>query len=303
MASEKAAPATSATPTSTTPASKAQEKSAPATEKTDNKAGPAPATEQTKGARVFIGNLDFNTTADELRKHIEAVAPVLTAEVISYASGRSKGCGLAEFKTIADAEKAIKQLTNTELGGRKIFVREDREPKGFGKADGPKPQAKAQQKDGADPIGADRGDRGDRGDRSDRGDRGGRGRGRGRGGARGGRGRGRGRGRGGAGGAGAGAGAGASDDGGPARAPNSDPCNLFVGNLPWATTEAELKQLFGDFGTVVKCVIQQDRSGRSKGFATVTFSKATDAAAAIAGLHDAEVGERKIVVRQDHYAP
>jgi RNA recognition motif-containing protein len=29
-----------------------------------------------------------------------------------------------EFKTAADAEKAVKELTNTELGGRKIFVRE-----------------------------------------------------------------------------------------------------------------------------------------------------------------------------------
>jgi len=276
MASEKSPSSSS---------SKSQEKSAPAEK--DGKSGPAPAaaasaaaaaaaaTTEVKSSRVFIGNLHFNTTADELRKHLEAVVPVVHAEVISYASGRSKGCGLAELKNAGDAEKVVKQLTNSDLGGRKIFIREDREPKGFGKSDSKSAPNKPSGAAAAAAAGAE----------SHVEAKGGRG-GRGRGGRRG---RGRGRGR-------------FTSDDAPPRPANNDGRNLFVGNLPWATTEAELKQLFGDFGVVTKCVIQQDRSGRSKGFATVAFAKENDAQAAILGLNDVEVGERKIVVRRDNFA-
>ncbi len=78
-----------------------------------------------KTTRVFVGNLAFKTTSEELKAHMAtASANIVVAEIIAYASGRSKGCGLVEFKTVADAAKAINTLTNTELGGRKIFVRE-----------------------------------------------------------------------------------------------------------------------------------------------------------------------------------
>merc|ERR1712226_1580853 len=43
--------------------------------------------------------------------------------------GRSKGCGIAEFSTIDEARKAVEDLNETELFGRQIFVREDREEK------------------------------------------------------------------------------------------------------------------------------------------------------------------------------
>ena len=41
--------------------------------------------------------------------------------------GRSKGCGIVEFSTPEEAQEAIKTLTDTEIKGRMIFVREDRE--------------------------------------------------------------------------------------------------------------------------------------------------------------------------------
>ena len=244
---------------------------------TDAKAAAPAAPADPKGPRVFVGNLAFKTTSEELKAHMAtASANIVTAEIIAYASGRSKGCGLVEFKSTADAAKAINQLTNTELGGRKIFVREDREPAGFGKKDGkdaaaPKPKPAGAAAAAAGAAGADAGARGGRG----------------------GRGRGRGRGRGGRGGAAAEA---------PARPSNSDVSNLYVGNLAWATTDNDLKQLFSDFGVVSKCQIATDRSGRSKGFATVTMAKATDAQAAINTLNDTEFHERKIVVRMDHYS-
>lgn len=256
-----------AAPAAAAPA-KAQEKTAEA-----GKAAPAAAPAEPKGPRVFVGNLAFKTTSEELKAHMtQASANIVSAEIIAYASGRSKGCGLVEFKSAADAAKAVSQLTNTELGGRKIFVREDREPAGFGKKDGKDAKPAGERKPAGAAAAAGGADAG----------RGGRG----------GRGRGRGRGRGGRGGAAAEA---------PARPSNNDVCNLYVGNLAWATTDNELKALFSDFGAVAKCQIATDRSGRSKGFATVSMSKAADAQAAINTLNDTEFHERKIVVRMDHY--
>jgi len=65
--------------------------------------------------------------------------------------------------------------------------------------------------------------------------------------------------------------------------------------------DAELKDLFADFGEVRKASVSVDRSGRSKGFATVAMAKSTDAQAAIAGLNDTQHKDRKLVVRIDHY--
>lgn len=46
------------------------------------------------------------------------------------ASGRSKGCGIVEYRTAMEAQTAINTLLDTELKGRLIFVREDREAAG-----------------------------------------------------------------------------------------------------------------------------------------------------------------------------
>lgn len=47
--------------------------------------------------------------------------------VMQYEDGRSKGYGLVEFTTAEEAQDAIKMLNDTELLGRVMFVREDRE--------------------------------------------------------------------------------------------------------------------------------------------------------------------------------
>ena len=41
--------------------------------------------------------------------------------------GRSKGCGIVQYASAKEAKIAIRRLTDTELDGRPIFVREDRE--------------------------------------------------------------------------------------------------------------------------------------------------------------------------------
>ena len=50
--------------------------------------------------------------------------------MLEEANGRSKGCGLVEYASPEEAATAIAELNNTELEGRLIFVREDRESEG-----------------------------------------------------------------------------------------------------------------------------------------------------------------------------
>ncbi len=53
--------------------------------------------------------------------------------------------------------------------------------------------------------------------------------------------------------------------------------NLYVGNLPFNTTEQDLSQLFGQYGTVTKTQVIIDReTGRSRGFGFVEMSDGTD---------------------------
>ena len=49
------------------------------------------------------------------------------ADILTSRDGRSKGCGIVTFNSSEDAKKAIETMHDTEIGERKIFVREDRE--------------------------------------------------------------------------------------------------------------------------------------------------------------------------------
>jgi RNA recognition motif-containing protein len=78
-----------------------------------------------------VGNLSWDVAWQDLKDHMKQAGEVVHAEVMSdLHSGRSKGCGVVEFATDEGAHAAIETLTNTELKGRTIFVREDRESAG-----------------------------------------------------------------------------------------------------------------------------------------------------------------------------
>jgi RNA recognition motif-containing protein len=83
--------------------------------------------EQAQNRRVYVGNLSWDVAWQDLKDHMRQAGEVIHAEVITEANGRSKGCGIVEYATPDEAEEAIKSLTDTELKGRMIFVREDRE--------------------------------------------------------------------------------------------------------------------------------------------------------------------------------
>lgn len=84
-----------------------------------------------KGSRVYVGNLSWDVAWQDLKDLFKTVGEVVHADVFTGSDGRSRGCGIVEFASPADASHAIATLNDTELKGRLIFVREDREEEGF----------------------------------------------------------------------------------------------------------------------------------------------------------------------------
>lgn len=74
---------------------------------------------------------------------------------------------------------------------------------------------------------------------------------------------------------------------------------IYVGNLPFNATDADLHQLFSPHGNVESAQIISDRdSGRSKGFGFVEMSTPEEAAAAIAALNGQQHGGRALTVNE-----
>jgi cold-inducible RNA-binding protein len=75
--------------------------------------------------------------------------------------------------------------------------------------------------------------------------------------------------------------------------------NLFVGNMSFQTTEADLSALFKPFGQVTRVHLVMDReTGRARGFAFVEMPNDDEAAKAIAGLDGKELGGRNLKVNE-----
>lgn len=74
---------------------------------------------------------------------------------------------------------------------------------------------------------------------------------------------------------------------------------LYVGNLPFSTTEDSLRDTFGQCGSVTDVMIAVDRqTGRSRGFGFVTFSSDEEANAAISKFHGQDMDGRTIQVNE-----
>lgn len=72
---------------------------------------------------------------------------------------------------------------------------------------------------------------------------------------------------------------------------------IYVGNLPWSYTSADLRALFEAHGAVVTAnvVVERD-TGRSRGFGFVEMSSDDEATAAIEALHGSDCDGRKLTV-------
>jgi RNA recognition motif-containing protein len=74
---------------------------------------------------------------------------------------------------------------------------------------------------------------------------------------------------------------------------------LYVGNLSYSVTSADLQNLFAEYGSVTSAQVIQDReTGRSKGFGFVEMSSDAEAQAAITALHDQPHGGRPLTVNE-----
>jgi cold-inducible RNA-binding protein len=99
---------------------------------------------------IFVGNLNFNTSEDELRQLFEAYGQVDRVSIMTDRdTGRSRGFGFVEMSSSEDGEKAIAALNGSQVGGRTLNVNEAR----------PKPERSG---GGGGRGGRERGERGNR---------------------------------------------------------------------------------------------------------------------------------------------
>src|SRR5512133_2636218 len=89
-------------------------------------------------AKLFVGNLSFDLTENDLQDAFAAFGTVVEANLMmDRTTGRPRGFGFVTMSTPEEAEKAIQGLNGKELGGRALTVniarpREERPPGGGG---------------------------------------------------------------------------------------------------------------------------------------------------------------------------
>jgi cold-inducible RNA-binding protein len=76
---------------------------------------------------IYVGNLSFDATEDQLRSMFEAYGEVARASIVTDRdTGRSRGFGFVEMADDSAAMSAIEALNGTSIGGRNITVNEAR---------------------------------------------------------------------------------------------------------------------------------------------------------------------------------
>ena len=198
--------------------------------------------------KLFIGNLSWSVTSDELEAYLSQAGHVTYCEVKRNYNGQSKGFALASYADVPATEKAIAMLHDVEMQGRRLIVRVDSRPE-----DRPF-------------FGGGRGSRGGRYDET-----------RGRSGRFGSRG----------------------------PPPRDDPPpseRVFCGNLPFATTQADLDSIFAGSGASFSHLVTDD-SGQSRGYAIITFPSIDAASDAIHKFNGFRVGERPMRCKFDSRPP
>lgn len=84
-------------------------------------------------SKLYVGNLNYQTTEEQLRQIFAEVAPVASVALITdRETGRPKGFGFVEMETSEGAREAIEKLNNREVDSRTITVSEARPKKEFG---------------------------------------------------------------------------------------------------------------------------------------------------------------------------
>ena len=82
-------------------------------------------------SKLYVGNLDFNTTEDEIKSHFEqkGIQTKSITLIKDKYTGRAKGFGFVEVESEDVLQKAIEALDGQELNGRKLTVNKARPPR------------------------------------------------------------------------------------------------------------------------------------------------------------------------------
>src|SRR5215510_9428049 len=87
------------------------------------------------GFRLFVGNLPYDTTEDEIRNHFSPVGQLSYVSIpLDRETGKKRGFAFVEFVQASQAEAAIRQFNNQPFKGRPLAVNEAR-----AKESGPRP--------------------------------------------------------------------------------------------------------------------------------------------------------------------
>lgn len=77
--------------------------------------------------KLYVGNLSFRVTSDDLHEHFAQAGTVESAKVVEdRETGRSRGFGFVEMASSEDATSAIEQFNGQEYDGRNLVVNEAR---------------------------------------------------------------------------------------------------------------------------------------------------------------------------------
>ena len=77
--------------------------------------------------RLFVGNLNFKTTSEDLQELFGQVGEVQSASVVTdRETGRSRGFGFVEMASSDDGQRAIEQFNGKDFNGRNLTVNEAR---------------------------------------------------------------------------------------------------------------------------------------------------------------------------------
>ncbi len=77
--------------------------------------------------KLYVGNLSFHLTSDDLQEHFAQAGTVESAKVIEdRETGRSRGFGFVEMSSAEEAQSAIEQFNGEDLDGRSLVVNEAR---------------------------------------------------------------------------------------------------------------------------------------------------------------------------------
>lgn len=79
--------------------------------------------------KLYVGNLIYEVTEDELKDYFSQAGNVVSATVIRFQDGKSKGFAFVEMETEEGATKAVETFNGQDYKGRNIVVAEARPPR------------------------------------------------------------------------------------------------------------------------------------------------------------------------------